>query len=292
MLERLNQLSHRFAVSGCEEQMRSFLLSHLKEIGANPTVDETGCLYAKNTGSSRNKRKVIISVPMDVPGFLALYINKNYGYLSATSEMPENKAKSIKLMGEDGCFYNATLLTDSEKERRVYKKGIALADCFCLDPTLEPNQDIISGFFATTYARIQLLLDLAKEQTQNDVTFLFAASSSTRAAKERNAAKRINPDYMILIGAAKSEQTKPLLMIKDGNAFSNKELTKSFLALHGKNSFKTALFSDPITKAGEVHSADGVPILSLALPYSLKDGKECYSCKSYDSLFLGLKNFL
>ena len=292
MLERLNQLSHQFAVSGCEEQMRSFLISRLKGIGANPSVDETGCLYAKKTGSSRNKRRVIISVPMDVPGYLALYINNNYGYLSATSEMPENKGKSVKIMGEEGRFYRATLLADSEKERRVYKKGIDLADSFCLDPTVEADQEILSGFFATTYARIQLLLDLAKEQTQNDVTFLFAASSSTRAAKERNAAKRINPDYMILVGAAKSDQTKPLLLIKDGNAFSNKELTKSFLALQGKNSFKTALFSDPITKAGEVHSADGVPILSLALPYSSRDGKERFSCESYKALLMGLKNFI
>lgn len=292
MLERLNLLSRFFNVSGCEDEMRFHLSNCLKEMGLDPIVDETGCLYAKRIGSDPQKHNVIISVPMDVPGFLALYIDKNYGYLSKTAELPEIKAKSIKLMGEDGRLYNATSLRDNEKERRVYKKGIELADAFRLVPTLKNDGDLISGFFATTLARMQMLLELANEKTSNDVTFLFTASSCTRAAKEKNVAKRVEPDYMILIGAVKSEQNKPVLLLKDGSAFSNVDLVKSFQEQQGKDVFEKALSSDPITKAGEVHSSEGIPILSLALPYSLKDGKECFSLKSYEALLYGLEKFL
>lgn len=292
MLDRLNLLSNHFNVSGCEEKMRIFLASRLKEIGLEAKVDKTGCLYCKKLCSDRKKRSIMICVPMDVPGYLALYVNKNYGYLVSTAKMPEGKTKSIKLMAEDGRMHNATLLTDDGTERKVYKKGVSLADAFRLDPSPELKNDIVSGFFSTTIARIQMLLELASEPVENDVTFLFTASSCTRAAKEKNVAKRIKPDYMVLIGAVETDESQPLLLLKDGSAFSDEELKENFQKSQGKNRFKTALFSEPVTKAAEVHSAEGVPILSLALPYSLKDGKECFSLKSYESLFCGLKNFI
>ncbi len=294
MLERFLVISSHHNVSGSEGQMRSFLQTELEKCGLKPIVDETDCIYTLKQGTNP-KRTVLICVPMDLPGYLALSVSGDKSVLVPTATFPFSLENGVTLLDESNHQHKAKPIQVGESELTIQSDGIQLADTFRLFPDLKGKSNTISGYFAANYALIALLLELCACQTQNNVVFLFTQGGATDAAKEKNIIRRIQPDLTVFLSSMKSKEKAPCVLIKDAKSFSSTPLTSEFLSLANekKLAISQIVSTSAISKAQQVFSFEPIPFLSLSLPHSRsKNGKQTINLKVLETLFVLLQTWL
>lgn len=294
MLERIKQVSSYHNVSGSENQMRSFIKSELEKYSLEPMIDETDCIYTFKKGTVPT-HTVLICVPMDLPGYLALFVGKEKAVLVPTGSFSFQMGKSVTLLGENNAEYKAAPIKDGEPDLKIQADGVNLGDSFRLVPDLKSKNNLISGYFAGMYALIANLLDLCGCQTKNNVVFLFTQGNATNSAKEKNIIRRIQPDFAVFLSSFQSDKKSPLVMLKDGKSFSSPTLVSDFIKFANEMKIKVSqdVSAVAVSKSESVFASEGLPHLSLCLPHTqFKDGKQSIDPKIYRNLVTVLKAWL
>lgn len=293
MLESLKKLASHTNVSGCEDEMSSYLMEQIREFGYTPELNDNTSVCVKIKAKQNSAETVMVSVALDVPGFIALFVDEKSAYLSATKELPFEIRSDFMLVNEKGELVSAKKESDKKTELITSSEGVTLGDVFGLPRDLSEKKGKIEGYFACKYAVILLLLDLMQLDFSRNVIFAFASNASTSAAKMKNIAKKYSPDRVITIGTMEHESARPLILVKDGNYFADDQLVRDLSISKGKKRFQTFVSEKSVTQADKIFSFEAIPCIPLALPFhTKKDGKEVVSVSSYDLLKERLKEFL
>ena len=80
MLDRLNLVADHFNVSGCEDKMAEYLIGEIAKIGLETHLIANNTVCAVKKGSSAASKTIMLSVPLDIPGFLALFCDEKNAY--------------------------------------------------------------------------------------------------------------------------------------------------------------------------------------------------------------------
>lgn len=291
MLENLKNIAMHNSVSGCEDEMLSFLFGECKKLGLVPETDENACLCVKKDAYKASDETLMISVSLDVPGYIALCIDGENAYLSSTGEIPFDFKKDLTLVSEEGALVTANKESDKKSELVIPSENVKLGDVFRLPLNAVKKKDKIEGYFVSKYANILLLLEWMKLDFPYHVLFVFISNSFTGATKLKNVARKYKPGAALSLGSIERDLSGPAVLLKDGSGFAKKDLLYSLLDVteNGSNySFLTS--ADPVTQSDKVLSFEGVPFVSVALPYQRKkNGKEVISLSAYQLLKAILK---
>lgn len=266
MLDTIRLLAKKMNVSGCEGALANEIYQQL--LPFHPTIDPFGNVLITKEGCEKKKKKILLSCPMDVPGFLALFISQDKAYLSRTFALKNKHLAGGTIIGEDLRIHSLEKKIEEGDDIVIKKKEARLGDTFKPYSNLLIENGFLSGWFSGRYALLFILLSLAKSDYKNDVILSFTTSGATRCARERALCRRYAPDALILPCLVEDEGKDLLLVAKDGKAFSDDDLLTQ-AALICKNDqigFRKVALDESVTKAEEVARFESTPFLSLALP--------------------------
>ncbi len=296
MLNRINELSAPLNISGSESSLSRHLNSKFSQTFST-FFDASGNLIVRKKGCGNQPKKILITAPLDVPGFLCLYSEKGKGYLAPTGSLSLESITGEELSDSKGVRYS---LFHSKQKNSYYVKNSPIpGEAFRIKTDFKEDVDCIFGRFASRYALLAIMCRLIETNFQNDVCFAFTTGFETRAQSEVNLIKRERPDLVVLLGRTENPEDSPLLLIKDGKAFAQKTLLQRALDIEKRETLPllSLVVDKSVTKAETVISYSDIPIISFALPARFPDKKEekiykssCYNLEIFLAKFLN-ENF-
>ncbi len=296
MIERLALLSKAHHVSGCENQMIEYLKDFFSNKGFSIYTDLDGCVVTEKMSSCvASNSTIMIAVPLDVPGFLALHCDLKKAHLAKTGTLNDEDIMGESISNENGAIFSLEHEKDSKEEIFVTGENIRIGDSFQLSSKLKITAGRVSGWFSSRLALLSMLLSLSNQVFYHRVLFAFVGSSATRATKEINLIRRFQPDHLILLGSMEKSTNDPIILAKDGRAFSDSKLLSKIqrLCQDEKIRHSSVVSAQETTKLTSVVSETSIPVLSLALPCKNKDKKnESFSIRTLEKFKILLTEYL
>ena len=224
MASLIKKISEINAVSGCEEEMRSFILGKLK--ADKITVDTMGNIIAMKKGTDRSGR-IMVATHMDECGFIVSDITDS-GYLKfkPVGNIDINTAISKKvIVGKDNVkgiigMKAIHLQTRDERENTVPAKKLFIdigakskksalkrvrpGDYVTFDTKCAENEDVIKGK-ALSRCAIAPVLGRMQKVAGNELYFVFTAQKEVGMRGADIIARRINPNAVITVGTAAAD---------------------------------------------------------------------------------------
>lgn len=264
MLNAIATLSSKMNVTGCENELLTAIESLAKDKGLLTEYDALGSLYVRIPGNGKERKSIMLTCAVDVPGFFCLAKEAGRSYLASTFQFDPKKAKGKKLISEKRRIHR--LSVDENDNFFLSSKALEIGDTLKEKIDYVEENGVLRGKFCGKYALISLLTNAFSEQFKNDVILCFAVQCEGSCTAQASAALKIDPDLAILIGRVSSETTNPLIVLKDGKHFSNRDLVQKANDTGIRTENFVSDSKQPITKAEWVASTAALPVLTIALP--------------------------
>ncbi|MBR7165625.1 MAG: hypothetical protein IKD18_05035 [Clostridia bacterium] len=281
-MERSVELSRFTNVSASEGALLRHLTNQLTLAGFEPNI-VLDCISVEVKGRNSTSG-IAVFAPLDVPGLIALCTENGIAHLEKTGEFNFQLKDGMRLLGEDGKGCKLRINKSDDSDLFIMKKHVQVGDVFRVDPELRSEDGMLSGYYAANFAMIDLLSSLMDFVRSNgagfDTHFYYTASFYSKAAREQNLIRRAPVEVALLIGAVESNERIPLVLVRDGAAFSDSEELDRLLQCAEKREIgiKKMVTEKAVTKAEKVQNTEGVKTISIALPYSTEENGKASVC--------------
>ncbi len=292
MLNKIKNLSYYMNVSGCETSLINAISTELKGKNITSHTDNQGNLLVFIDGTTNTQDNILITASVDVPGFMLLSREKKISYLLPTkADFMKNVAVTDVLDVEN---HSITIKTEDKKDgyRYFHSENYPIGSVFRLPCDFSEKDGRIYGLFSSLYALIALLSELCSIKPKSNTIICFTVNGQGYAHNVTNVIAKYQPNKVILLGCMDNTTNEPVLLVKDGKAFSNQKMIEEFLA-RSCTVFKKQVTQNPITKAEELRKNGYLSSISLALPCSQIGTKtESFSKENYSKLLHCVSSFL
>lgn len=227
MLNRyLKDLSNLNGVSGCEDEVREYILKEISPYCDDIKTDNLGSIIAFKKGKNRAKNKIMLSAHMDEVGLIVTGITKKGGYLDFSCvggidprvlfgkrfTVGKNKIKGviggapIHMLSSE----QRDKAPDSEdlfiyigaKNKADAEKYVSLGDRCAFDTEFSDfGENFVKGKALDDRAGCAVLIDIIKSDIECDMYFVFAVQEEVGLRGARCAAYDIAPDFAIVVEA-------------------------------------------------------------------------------------------
>jgi len=273
MLEKMKSLCNLSGVSGSEDEVREFIVSHAKKYTNDVQVDTMGNVLVCKKGKVTPKQKLVLCAHMDEVGIIVTGITDD-GYLrfakagSFDGRVVLGKAVVIgknKVQGIIGCkAIHLIKLKDREKhvdsedmyidigakDRSEAEKLVALGDSGVFDEDIrEFGEGFIKAKAIDDRFGCAVLMELTETDLPIDCTFIYTVQEEVGLRGAYTAAYSSDPNVALIVEGTTaadlpsvSESKKvcklgkgPVLPFMDRGAIYNKEIHGILTSLAEKN---------------------------------------------------------
>ncbi len=266
MLDLLKQISSLPCVNGSEFLLAKFIKDYFVQKGFWGYIDPLGNVIVKKTSDSIPSH--VIFTAMDSPGFTCLYREDTLCYLTPTAASIKELKDIDTVLDYKG---NRCSLLESKYDKNAFcieNSEVKLGSAFSIQNKIEIESDVITGRFAGRFACLAVLIKFAEQFSGNDIAFCFTSGFNTGYKSESTVLNRLQARNAVLLGFAESENSDPILCIKDGKHFSSKKLLNSVIQFSNNNKIDfNPMVSDKAISASERLFSPFTPnVLSMAIP--------------------------
>ena len=267
MLDLIRQISSIPCVNGSEFLLAKYIQEYFSEKGFNVSIDNLNNVIVRKDYSHPDP-DVIFFTPMDSPGYVCLYFEDSEAFLTPTSAAVKDLDDVQNVTDFDGNVYSVEKSKYDEKAFFVKTSSVDLGDAFSISGILSEDEEKICGRFAARFVCVATLMKFAETCKNPNVAFCFSSGFNTSFKTESSVINQLRTKRAILLGFAESSTNDPILCIKDGKAFSSKNLLAEFLSSckNSDVSVSQLVFDKSITSAERLFSPFVSEILSLAIP--------------------------
>lgn len=223
LLEEMKELTRLRGISGCEDEVRDWIIGKLEGRCDSYRVDNMGNLIAHKKGKAKGEKKVLFSAHMDEVGFLITHVTKE-GMLhfatvggvtpAVTAGRPVRIGKNavpgvigtrpIHLVTEEEGKEYAKIedmrIDIGAKDKEEALKLISLGDqATFIGPWKELGEGSVLARAIDDRAGCALLLDLMAEDLPYDCTFAFVVQEETGCAGSKAVAFQERPDIAVAV---------------------------------------------------------------------------------------------
>ena len=218
--DQLRKLSELFAVCGCEDEARSYIIAEIKDKCESVKTDVLGNVIAFKSGISRDKR-VLIGTNIDEAGFIVTDITDD-GYIKfgAVGRIdPRVLIAKRVVIGSDRIkgvigIKAVHLTTRDEREtavklselyidigaasRKKAAKRVSKGDYIAFDTEFESSGDSIKGKALDRFGTA-CLIEAMDQTPAYDTYFVFSTQRETGGRGMMTAAFSIRPDMILIV---------------------------------------------------------------------------------------------
>ena len=225
MVELLAKLSNLNGVSGCENDVRNFILSQIKPYADDIRVDNMGNIIALKKGKS-GKRNILLSAHMDEVGFIVSKISDD-GFIKFKNvgdvEIRNIVSKCVKINNTiDGILGMKAIHLQKKEERETVvktkdlyidigakdkdeaKKRVSLGDYVSFSTKAFFAGDKIIGKALSSRCGCVCLMDAMKYEYEDNIYFTFTAQREVGMRGASVVAYGLDIDMALVIDAVES----------------------------------------------------------------------------------------
>ena len=223
LLEQMKELTQLRGISGCEDQVREYLLEKIQGHCDSYQVDNMGNLIVHKKGREAGSKKVLFSAHMDEVGFIITHVTKEgmLHFATVGGVTPAVTAGRPVLIGKDavpGVIGTRPVHLITDEERKEYAKTedlridigakdkedalgrIALGDqATFIGPWKELGEESILARAIDDRAGCALLLEMIQGELEYDCTFAFVVQEETGCAGSKAVAFSQRPDIAVVV---------------------------------------------------------------------------------------------
>lgn len=320
MAELLTELSDLNGVSGSEKHVRDFIISRIRPYADEIRVDAIGSIIAFKKGSNGGKTLLLLTNMDEVgciisditeDGFLKFKTVGDFDTRNIISKCVKiNASSSVSNDGTDGIIGMKAIHLQKKEEREATavakdlyidigaksKKGaqkrVRLGDYVSFSTKAFRLGNKICGKALDSRAGCACMIELMKEEYENDIYFVFASQREIGMRGAQCAAHGIKADRALIIESAESadmhgvkkEETAAKIgegvcvNFMDKYAICDKTLTESYLAELKKERVKVQVRQNVqgLTDTGGVQlCTEGTATACLTLPVRYAHTPSC-----------------
>ena len=301
LLEKLSELN---GISGDEGLVRDFIISEIKDTGADICTDNMGNLIVFKKGRKTHERKLLISAHMDEVGFIVTFITED-GFIKFDEVGGIDRrvilGKSVKINNTVSGVVTVPpihLLSGEQRDRipkldEMYidigasdkeeaERYVSLGDSITFESDFLWDNDIITGKAIDDRAGCAIMIDMIKSELEYDTYFSFVVQEEVGLRGAKCAAYSVNPDFSIIVESTTAADIpnipndKKVCLVGEGAVISfmdrrtiyDRQLFEEALKCGGdeiKVQVKKAVAGG--NDAGSIQTAgNGVRVLAVSLP--------------------------
>lgn len=306
MLSILKTLSESFGPSGCEDDVRDFIVQQLTPHWSSAEVDAMGNLIV-STGEQLDGPVVMIAAHMDEVGFIIDYID-DQGYLRFKKVggiddriLPSTRVRVGKNRVPGVIGMKPWHLTKGDEKNRVTRSDdlyidigatskaealqvVTLGDYATFDtPFQSLESGMVTGKALDDRAGCAIAMMLAKKGVPLPTKYAFTVQEEIGLRGAKTAAYRINPDVAIVLETttcadmpdpdARHRSTRlgegPVLTFQDATSIPHPGLLQMLVDVASQKGtpFQWKQTTAGGNDAGSIHLArGGIPTVSVSLP--------------------------
>ena len=267
MIEHLKNLCNLSGVSGNEGEVRSYILSAIKDRADEIKTDTMGNLIVLKKGAKRPKNKVMLCAHMDEVGFIVTFLNEDgtvrfdtVGGIDAKI-LPGLRVRHQK-SGRYGVIGSVPIhLEETAKRDKPVKKddlfmdfgeniGICPGDIISFDNDLFQLGKLICAKAIDDRFGCAVLLELLKEEHEFDTYYLFSVQEELGSRGAVTASYHIDPHIAVVLEATTAadlpdtEESKKVCCIGKGPVISFMDKGTVYNKEHFELAVKTAQKND------------------------------------------------
>lgn len=280
MLTELKQLTKIFGPTAYEGNIAEYIKGLTKDYVDSVESDVLGNVILFKKGIGDNKSKIMITCPMDQPGFIITHIESE-----RKCKFSDLANQDIKNLSDIKVTINGKVPAIIKKEEG--KKGLAisdydinieddykanLGDVAVLEGEYWESDDSIVSPHLMPRAGCFMLINIIRQlkDIKDDIYFVFSSHGMVGARGAQVAANSIRPDIGISIGIInkESQNVGPSIIMRDSVVVSNPYLIEEFEELAKQNSIKLnkILAKNYISDVtGILQSGCNTKVISLAI---------------------------
>ena len=289
-----NEISKKTAASGCEEEIRSYIKSHLE--GFETFTDAHGSLIAHKKGKGEAK---LLAVAMDIPSLFVTHIEKNGFVRFCSNGIDKVLLRSIKVRFSDGAKGVVFAKKDDTEITDMYIDTGFSEDIMEADPAMIYAPPIkvgntLSGFAVGNFACMRSVIDAANALEDVNIYVVFLAKTvgrKTSPAFLKQIGEKIGAIYSIDKTSANDTPGEDntlaslgdgaVLKIMDKSMIASKKLVDKAMSFSKSVKIKRKV-SDEYSCAAPLHTAyEGAEAVSFALPVRYI-GQTCETVSPFD----------
>jgi len=223
LLEQMKELTRLRGVSGCEDEVRDWLIRRLEGHCGRYEVDNMGNLIVHKKGKKAGKKKVLFSAHMDEVGFIVTHVTKE-GMLhfeavgGVSPAVTAGRPVRIGRNAVPGVIGTRPVHLITEEERKEYAKIedmridigakdredalklVSLGDQVTFTgPWRELGETCVLARAIDDRAGCALLLELIQRELEYDCTFAFVVQEETGCAGSKAVAFSQRPDIAVVV---------------------------------------------------------------------------------------------
>ncbi len=221
--EEMKELTQLRGISGCEDEVRAYIIKKVQGHCDRYEVDNMGNLIVHKKGTAAGEKKVLFSAHMDEVGFIVTHITAEgmLHFETVGGVTPAVTAGRPVLVGKNavpGVIGTRPIHLLTEEERKDYakvedmridigakdkedaEKMVSLGDMVTfIGPWKELGEDSVLARAIDDRAGCALLLELLRADLPYDCTFAFVAQEETGCAGSKAVAFRERPDIAVVV---------------------------------------------------------------------------------------------
>lgn len=223
LLEQMKELTQLRGISGCEDEVRAYLIEKIRDHCDRYEVDNMGNLIVHKKGKQAGAKKVLFSAHMDEVGFIVTHVTKEgmLHFATVGGVTPAVTAGRPVLIGKNavpGVIGTRPVHLITEEERKEYAKTedmridigardkedalslVSLGDqATFIGPWQELGDRSVLAKAIDDRAGCALLLELIQGELEYDCTFAFVVQEETGCAGSKAAAFSQRPDIAVVV---------------------------------------------------------------------------------------------
>ena len=223
LLEEMKELTQLRGISGCEDQVREYLIQRIAGHCDSYEVDNMGNLIVHKKGKKAGEKRVLFSAHMDEVGFIITHITAEgmLHFETVGGVTPAVTAGRPVLVGKKavpGVIGTRPIHLLTEEERKDYAKVedmridigakdkkeaeemVSLGDMAnFIGPWKELGENTILARAIDDRAGCALLLEMLRGELEYDCTFAFVVQEETGCAGSKAVAFQERPDIAVAV---------------------------------------------------------------------------------------------
>lgn len=223
LLEQMKELTQLRGISGCEDEVREYLIGKIQGHCDRYEVDNMGNLIVHKKGKRTGDKKVLFSAHMDEVGFIVTHVTKEgmLHFATVGGVTPAVTAGRPVLIGKNavpGVIGTRPVHLITEEERKEYAKtedmridigakdkeeALSLVSpgdqATFIGPWRELGDQSILAKAIDDRAGCALLLELIRGELEYDCTFAFVVQEETGCAGSKAVAFSQRPDIAVVV---------------------------------------------------------------------------------------------
>lgn len=223
LLEQMKELTQLRGISGCEDEVREYLIKKIRGHCDRYEVDNMGNLIVHKKGKRTGDKKVLFSAHMDEVGFIVTHVTKEgmLHFATVGGVTPAVTAGRPVLIGKNavpGVIGTRPVHLITEEERKEYAKtedmridigakdkeeALSLVSpgdqATFIGPWRELGDRSVLAKAIDDRAGCALLLEMIQGELEYDCTFAFVVQEETGCAGSKAVAFSQRPDIAVVV---------------------------------------------------------------------------------------------